>query len=116
MSFRRGGAGKRRDAIEPQIIKILKRFGATVLQINGRHLPDVLCEHRGRWVPLGIKSGEKASLTAGEKAGKALWPIVRNEHEAMEAVFGNCQLCLAVYVKSDPHQSGAESGAVRHGR
>ena len=87
MSFRRGGAGKKRDAIEPAIVQALRAIGCEVYQINGRALPDLLVRHRSTWVPLGIKSGEKARLTPSERENKPSWPLVRSVPEALE-VFG----------------------------
>jgi hypothetical protein len=87
MSFRRGGAGKRRDAIEPAVIQALRAIGVTCYQINGRALPDVLCERRGRWLPLGIKSGEKARLTRSERETPPSWPMVHSVDQAL-ALFG----------------------------
>jgi len=84
MSFRRGGAGKRRDAIEPEVIQALRAIGVKVYQINGRALPDLLCEQRGRWVPLGIKSGEKSRLTPSERETPPSWPLVHSVREALE--------------------------------
>jgi len=87
MSFRRGGAGKRRDAIEPAVIQALNAHGVRTWQINGRALPDVLCEHGGRWLPIGIKSGEKSRLTPSERAAPPLWPLVHSVQEALR-MFG----------------------------
>ncbi len=86
MSFRRGGAGKRRDTIEPAVIQALRAAGCEVYQINGRALPDVLCRFRGRWVPLGIKSGDRARLTAAERDTSPSWVLVRSVAEALAAV------------------------------
>lgn len=86
MTFRRGGAGKRRDAVEPDVIKALKAIGVEVWQINGHGLPDLLCKLRGRWTPLGLKSGKKASLTPTEKAGKAPWPMAWDVPSALLAM------------------------------
>jgi hypothetical protein len=87
MPFRRGGAGKRRDAIEPEVIQALRARGVYVLQLNGRATPDLLTEHRGRWVPLGVKSGEKAALTTAERAAPSRWPMVHSVKEAL-GMFG----------------------------
>lgn len=86
MTFRRGGAGKRRDAIEPEVIKALRQCGVEVLQINGRASPDLLCRNGDRWVPLGVKSGEKSRLTRSEREQPPSWPIVRSVAEAFAAV------------------------------
>jgi hypothetical protein len=85
MAFRRGGAGKRRDAIEPAVIQALKACGVEVWQISGTGLPDLLCKRRGRWTPLEVKSGEKAPLTAIQAAEHA-FPVVRSVQDALEAI------------------------------
>ena len=86
MTFRRGGAGKRRDAIEPAIIEALRAHGVTVWQISGRGLPDLLCWHRRRWTPLEVKTGPKARLSAVQAVQQAPWAIVRSVDEALAAV------------------------------
>jgi len=86
MTFRRGGAGKRRDAIEPAIIEALRAHGVLVWQIGGRGLPDLLCLHRTRWVPLEVKTGPKGRLSAVQALQQAPWAIVRSVDEALQAV------------------------------
>lgn len=83
MSFRRGGAGKRRDAIESAVIEALNAYGWATYQVNGRALPDILCFKGRRCVALGIKSGEKARLTPSERDSPPPWPIVRSVVEAL---------------------------------
>lgn len=85
MSFRKGGAGKKRDAIEPAVIQALKSCGTEVWQISGRGLPDLLCKRRGRWMPLEVKSGAKAPLT-GIQAAQNAFPVVRSVNEALVAI------------------------------
>jgi len=80
--MRRGGAGKRRDAIEPAVIQALKACGVQVWQISGAGLPDLLCKRQGRWMPLEVKSGEKARLTAIQAAEDA-FPVVRSVEQAL---------------------------------
>ena len=86
MTFRRGGAGKRRDAIEPAIIAALRSRGIKVWQISGRGLPDLLCLHGLRWVPLEVKSGLTARLSAVQALQQAPWEIVRSVDAALHAV------------------------------
>ena len=86
MSFRKGGAGKRRDAIEPAIIQALRAVGCEVYQINGRALPDLLCKHHGRWLPLGVKSGFNARLTPSEAQFAPSWVMVHSVDEALVSV------------------------------
>ena len=86
MTFWKGGAGKRRDTIEPAIVEALKAHGVTVWQIGGRGLPDLLCLHRTRWVPLEVKSGPTARLSTVQALQQAPWEIVRSVDEALHAV------------------------------
>ena len=86
MVFRRGGAGKRRDAIEPAIIQALRAVGCEVYQINGNALPDLLVRRCRRWVPLGVKSGEKSRLTPSERENPPSWPLVRSVEDALREV------------------------------
>ncbi len=86
MSFRRGGGGRKRDAIEPDVIKELRAVGTQVWQINGHALPDLLTYRSGRWLPLGLKSGARASLTQSEKDKPPVWPLARSVDEALQAV------------------------------
>ena len=88
MTFYRGGARRRRDAIEPAIIAALRARGAQTWQIGGRGLPDLLCWHQGRPTVLEVKSGN-ARLSAVQARAQAPWPVVRSVREAVESVCGN---------------------------
>ena len=85
--FRRGGAGRRRDATEGPIVDALWACGATCLRIGGEGLPDLLARYGGRWTPLEVKrrggrrTAKQVELGAGE-----LWPIVETVDEALRAV------------------------------
>lgn len=83
--MRRGGAGKRRDSNEPQIIDGLRAIGCRVYQISGANLPDLLVCYRHRWMPLAVKT-KTGALTESEQAGVP-WPIVRSLDEAMQAIW-----------------------------
>ena len=87
MTYLRGGARKRRDAIEPAIIETLRAHGVQTWQVGGRGLPDLLCWHRGRPTVLEVKSGN-ARLSAVQARADAPWPVVRTVEEAVEAVCG----------------------------
>ena len=87
MTFYRGGARRRRDAIEPAIIEALRARGVQTWQVGGRGLPDLLCWHRGRPVVLEVKSGN-ARLSAVQARDCAPWPVVRTVDAAVEAVCG----------------------------
>ena len=56
MSLWKGGARKRRDANEREIIDALKAVGAKVWQISGRGLPDLLVCYRGRFFVGEVKT------------------------------------------------------------
>jgi Holliday junction resolvase len=83
MSFRRGGAGKRRDALEPELVAALEAAGVQVWRLNGAGLPDLLCFFRGRFTPLECKSA-RGTLTVFQ-AGIP-WPIVRSLDEAFSVL------------------------------
>lgn len=87
MTYLRGGARKRRDAIEPAIIETLRAHGVQTWQVGGRGLPDLLCWHRGRPTVLEVKSGN-ARLSAVQARADAPWPVVRTVDAAVEAVCG----------------------------
>ena len=88
MGFRRGGAGKRRDAIEPNVIAALRAFGATVIQLSGTApVPDLLVGYRNAWTPMEVKSGEKAGFTEAQThamtTGLMRCPVVRSVEDAI---------------------------------
>jgi len=86
--MRVGGAGKRRDANEPEIVDALQQLGCRVKYVSGRGLPDLLVRVPGpsqRWVPLEVKT------STGKKTEAQLdsdWALVRTPEEAIAAVFG----------------------------
>ena len=79
MSFKRGGAAKRRDALEPELLAALHAAGVQTWQLHGTGLPDLLCLFRGRYLPLEVKSAT-GSRTAAQRF--APWPIVRSIDDA----------------------------------
>ena len=85
MTFYRGGARRRRDAIEPDIIAALRARGAQTWQIGGRGLPDLLCWHQGRPTVLEVKSGA-TGMSAVQASAQAPWPVVRTVAEAVSEV------------------------------
>jgi hypothetical protein len=89
MTYLRGGARKRRDAIEPAIVEALRAHGVQTWQIGGRGLPDLLCWYRGRPVVLEVKSGTTGRLSAVQAREQAPWPVVRSVEAALEAVCGH---------------------------
>ena len=83
MSFRRGGAGKRRDTLEPELVAALTSAGVQVWQLHGAGLPDLLCFFRGRFIPLEVKSA-RGTLTVWQEG--APWPVVRSLGEAFSVL------------------------------
>jgi hypothetical protein len=91
MAFRRGGAKKRRDRIEPDVVAHLRAFGATVIQLSGcAPVPDLLVGFRGRWHALEVKSGHKAGFTEAQRdamVNATMAPtVVRSVDEAILAI------------------------------
>ncbi len=83
MSFRRGGAKKRRDALEPDLLAALHAAGVQTWQLHGSGLPDLLCFFRGRFTPLELKSA-RGTLTPFQQ--DIPWPIVRSIDEAFSCL------------------------------
>lgn len=83
MTFRKGGAGKRRDATEPAIIQALKVVGCQVWQVSGRAVPDLLVYREGRYFPMEVKS---VRGTRTEAQRDVPWPIVRSIDDAFDVI------------------------------
>lgn len=83
--FRRGGAGKRRDANESAIIEVLKVLGCQVWQISGREVPDLLVYREGRYYPIEVK-GANGKRTESQR--DVPWPIVRSVDDAINVING----------------------------
>lgn len=81
--MRRGGSGKRRDAVEPAIIAALRAVGAEVWQVSGRGLPDLLIRHRGRLLAFEVKTGGGKQTTAQVDSG---FEIVRSVEDALRRI------------------------------
>lgn len=80
----RVGQARKRDAGEAAIVQALEAVGVTVYRISGSGLPDLLCEHRGVWLPLEVKS-EKGKLTREQAEAflKSPFAIVRTPEQAL---------------------------------
>lgn len=79
--FRRGGAGKRRDANESGLIAGWRAIGAEVWQVSGRGLPDVLVRFRGRLHAFEIKTATgKLRETQGD------FPVIRTMDDGLRAI------------------------------
>ena len=84
MTFRRGGAGKRRDASEADIVDALRGVGCLTWQVSGRGLPDLIVYRpmTGRWWVAEIKSkGGRLSKVQAEQ--QAPWPTWRTVSDAL---------------------------------
>lgn len=61
---------QRRDNSEAGIIARLRAFGATVTQIDGRNVADLLVAYKGSWGVAEVKTG-RAKLKPGQEAWRA---------------------------------------------
>lgn len=85
--FRRGGAGRRRDAVEKPIVDALRACGARCWRLGGNGLPDLLVRYGGRWTPLELKSRGGTLTPAQVESGAGRdWPVVETVPEALHAV------------------------------
>ena len=85
MTFRKGGAARRRDANEPAIIDALESIGCRVWQLHGRGTPDLLVYRGDRYIPMEVKSHTGAQTEAQRDTP---WPIVRTVEAAIRVVGG----------------------------
>lgn len=81
--MRGGGAKKRRDVSEPDIIAAYKSVGAFVKQVSGRDLPDLIIRWQGRWYVAEVKS---AGGTVSQGQSEAAYPIIRTRAEALALI------------------------------
>ncbi len=81
MTFRRGGAGKRRDANEPALIAGWRAIGAEVWQVGGTGLPDVLVRFRGVLHAFEIKTA-----TGRETEHQGAFPVIRDMESGLKAI------------------------------
>ncbi len=71
MSFRKRGAGGRRDIAEPAIVAALNACGVRTFPLSGTGNPDLLCVRRGRYLRrervfvTGAKGNDKRRTRAG---------------------------------------------------
>lgn len=92
--MRRGGAGKRRDKVEPSIINALESFGATVAQLSAVDLPDLIVGFQGANYLLEVKSAPETQKRGALRPGQKTWHItwrgqvstVRSPDEALAAI------------------------------
>lgn len=84
MSFRRGGAKKRRDANEKAIREALAALGCETWQLGGRGLPDLLIAAPGpTWLVCEVKT---ATGRKTEAQRDIRWPIIRSIDDAIALV------------------------------
>jgi Holliday junction resolvase len=93
MTFRKGGAGKRRDANEPEIVEALRGIGCQVWQISGRGVPDLLVYREGQYYPMEVKTSVGKRTQAQEGTP---WPVVRSVHDAIRVINKTYQPCEGV--------------------
>lgn len=79
--MRRGGAKKRRDANEPELIKAARRVGAEAWQVSGAGLPDVILKFRGQFFCGEIKT-IRGTLTKQQGA----FPVWRTAEDVLRAI------------------------------
>lgn len=82
-AFRRGGAKKRRDANEPQIVQALRAVGCETWQLSGTGLPDLLVRRAGMFYAMEVKTA-KGGMTEAQAA--IPWPVVRSVEDALTVV------------------------------
>ena len=73
--------------MEHAIVAALRQAGVIVLPLSGPGVPDLLCYHRNRWLPLEVKSTANDALTGSQAQ---LWlathfPVVRSVEDALRA-------------------------------
>lgn len=90
--MRRGGAGKRRDQNEPAIIEALRAVGATVEQLSGPNVPDLLVGYHGANWLFEVKT-PKGKESDGQKSWSLGWMgtvyVVRSPDQALGLI--GCQ-------------------------
>lgn len=82
--MRWGGAKKRRDANEREIVKALEAVGAQVTRLSSAGAPDLLVRFRGVWTPLEVKTAT-GTLTPAQKTFGG-FVLVRSVAEALTAI------------------------------
>lgn len=83
----RVGQNRKRDTTERAIVAALRKAGVQVWPMSGRGLPDLLTHHRGRWLPLEVKT-KGGRLTDAQKNTRVLapFPVVETVEEAFREV------------------------------
>jgi Holliday junction resolvase len=65
--------GNRRDKIERDIIKALKKVGCTVQQLNGEDIPDLLVGRARKNYLLEVKNPVTGKLSPGQQEWHEWW-------------------------------------------
>ena len=86
MSFYKRAGGGRRDASEPEVILAFETGGASVQQLTGKDVPDLLVGYRGVNHAVEVKTNN-AALRPGQRTWRDDWrgepPVVaRNRAQA----------------------------------
>lgn len=87
--MRRGAGGKKRDANERPIIDALRAVGATVEQLSGPNVPDLLVGYHGANWLFEVKTA-KGKESDGQKSWSLGWMgtvyVVRTPERALELI------------------------------
>jgi hypothetical protein len=79
----RVGQSRRRDAVEPDIVRALRAVGCEVWRVSGPGLPDLLVRRHGVLYAFEVKSGRGRRTEAQESSQ---FPIIRSVSDALAAV------------------------------
>lgn len=93
MSWRKRGAGGKRDSNEKPIVDALRASGARVWFLSGQGNPDLLVLAYGRFVPLETKQ-PKGTRTKNQL--NIPWAVVRTPEEALKAIGAIPQDCEGI--------------------
>lgn len=73
------GRAEKRDAVEPAIVAVLRRVGASVRRLSAPGLPDLIVAYHGRVVLLEVKRRGGKLTPAQRKLIAEGWPVVTVE-------------------------------------
>lgn len=84
----RCGQARKRDLVEPSIVRALRQAGAQVIRVSEAGAPDLLIAYRGQVRVLEVKTGKGRPTAAQQTAQQLGWPVVvvRTPMEALQAI------------------------------
>lgn len=84
----RVGQARKRDANEAEIVKALRKVGASVIRISEKGAPDLVVFYRGIVSLLEVKSRLGAATMAQDATKAQGWPVVtvRSVDDGLRAV------------------------------